>query len=85
MVSKDITISIPTGAENHSAASLVQVACQFDSNVYLEVENKKVNAKSIMGMMSLSIYEGCQVKIITKGTDETEAMEKLEEYLTVSH
>ena len=51
---------------------------------YVEVEDKKVNAKSIMGMMTLSIAPGEEVTIITKGVDEEEAMNKIEEYLTTS-
>ena len=65
-------------------ALLVQVASQFESNIYVEVEDKKVNAKSIMGMMTLSIAPGEEVTIITKGVDEEEAMNKIEEYLTTS-
>ena len=65
-------------------ALLVQVASQFESNIYVEVEDKKVNAKSIMGMMTLSIVPGEEVTIITKGVDEEEAMDKIEEYLTTS-
>ena len=59
-------------------------ASQFESNIYVEVEDKKVNAKSIMGMMTLSIAPGEEVTIITKGVDEEEAMNKIEEYLTTS-
>ena len=65
-------------------ALLVQVASQFESNIYVEVEDKKVNAKSIMGMMTLSIVPGEEVTIITIGVDEEEAMDKIEEYLTTS-
>ena len=70
--------------EARPVALLVQVASQFESNIYVEVEDKKVNAKSIMGMMTLSIVPGEEVTIITKGVDEEEAMDKIEEYLTTS-
>jgi len=70
--------------EARPVALLVQVASQFESNIYVEVEDKKVNAKSIMGMMTLSIAPGEEVTIITKGVDEEEAMNKIEEYLTTS-
>ena len=72
------------GMEARPVALLVQVASQFESNIYVEVEDKKVNAKSIMGMMTLSIVPGEEVTIITKGVDEEEAMDKIEEYLTTS-
>ena len=84
MISKNITIHIPTDMEARPVALLVQVASQFESNIYVEVEDKKVNAKSIMGMMTLSIAPGEEVTIITKGVDEEEAMNKIEEYLTTS-
>ena len=84
MISKNITINIPTHMEARPVALLVQVASQFESNIYVEVEDKKVNAKSIMGMMTLSIVPGEEVTIITKGVDEEEAMDKIEEYLTTS-
>ena len=84
MISKNITINIHTDMEAPPVALLVQVASQFESNIYVEVEDKKVNAKSIMGMMTLSIAPGEEVTIITKGVDEEEAMNKIEEYLTTS-
>ena len=80
MISKNITINIPTDMEARPVALLVQVASQFESNIYVEVEDKK----SIMGMMTLSIAPGEEVTIITKGVDEEEAMNKIEEYLTTS-
>ena len=82
MISKNITINIPTNMEARPVALLVQVASQFESSIYVELQDKKVNAKSIMGMMSLSFNEGEEVTIITKGVDEEEAMEKIEAYLT---
>lgn len=85
MISKSITINIPTEMEARPVALLVQVASQFESSVYVEVQDKKVNAKSIMGMMSLGINAGEEVTIITKGVDEEEAMKKIEEYLTTCH
>ncbi|MGN0205180.1 MAG: HPr family phosphocarrier protein [Coprococcus sp.] len=82
MISKNITINIPTNMEARPVALLVQVASQFESSIYVELQDKKVNAKSIMGMMSLSFNEGEEVTIITKGVDEEEAMDKIEAYLT---
>ena len=82
MISKNITINIPTNMEARPVALLVHVASQFESSIYVELQDKKVNAKSIMGMMTLSFNEGEEVTIITKGVDEEEAMEKIEAYLT---
>lgn len=82
MISREITVSIPTDMESHPAALLVQIACQFSSNIYVEVGDKKVNAKSIMGMMSLKLNQGDQLSISANGDDETEAIQKIEGYLT---
>jgi len=62
---------------------LVQKASQFESNVYIEIlEQKKINAKSIMGMMSLNISDGEAVTVVTDGKDEQEAASAIEEYLS---
>ena len=53
MIKKPITIHLSTGLEARPVAQLVQVASQFNSEIYVEVGKKKVNAKSIMGMMTL--------------------------------
>lgn len=83
MISKNITINIsPKNDAVQPVALLVQVANQFESSVYVEVDDKKINAKSIMGMMSITVDEGEQVKITTNGSDEETAMQKIEEYLT---
>lgn len=84
MIKKPITINLSTGLEARPVAQLVQVASQFISEIYVEIGKKRVNAKSIMGMMTLSIAPGEEVTIITKGVDEEEAMNKIEEYLTTS-
>ena len=82
MISKSITINIPTVLEARPVALLVQVASQYESRIYVEIAEKKVNAKSIMGMMSLGIAEGEQVTIIADGADEENAVADIEQYLT---
>lgn len=84
MIKKPVTINLSTGLEARPVAQLVQIASQFNSEIYVEIGKKRVNAKSIMGMMTLSIAPGEEVTIITKGVDEEEAMNKIEEYLTTS-
>ena len=62
---------------------LVQKASQFESNAYIEIlDQKKINAKSIMGMMSLNISDGEAVTVVTDGEDEQEAASAIEEYLS---
>lgn len=82
MVTKQITIKLPTGLEARPVALLVQVASQYESKIYVECEDKKVNAKSIMGMMTLGLAAGEEVTVIADGEDEEVAMENIEKYLS---
>ena len=82
MTKKAITIQLDSGLETRPVALLVQVASQFQSDVYLETENKRVNAKSIMGMMTLALKDGEEVTIVTDGSDEAKAADEIENYLT---
>ena len=82
MVSKDITINIPKGLEARPVAVLVQIASKYESSIYVEIQEKKVNAKSIMGMMSLGLTEGEEVTITANGSDENDAIAEMEEHLT---
>ena len=81
MTTKDITIALKSGLGAGPVALFVQVASQYDSSVYVEYENKKVNAKSLMGMMSLGIDTGEHVKISADGSDADAAVEAIEKYL----
>ena len=81
MLTKKVTINIENGLEARPVAQLVQVASQYDSKIYLECEDKKVNAKSIMGMMSLGLAAGEVVSVTAEGTDEEIAIESIEKYL----
>ncbi len=82
MIEKSITIQLSGGLEARPIAMLVQVASQHESSVYIEADGKKVNAKSIMGMMSLALGTGESVKVTADGSDEKEAMDDIEEYLS---
>ncbi|MDE7249394.1 MAG: HPr family phosphocarrier protein [Lachnospiraceae bacterium] len=82
MIEKSITIQLSGGLEARPIAMLVQVASQHESSVYIEADGKKVNAKSIMGMMSLALGTGESVKVTAEGSDEKEAMRDIEEYLS---
>ena len=76
------TVQLKNGLEARPIAVLVQLASQFDSKVYLESEGKRVNAKSIMGMMSLGLVTGESVVIEADGEDEDAAVAKLESFLS---
>ena len=82
MIRKPITIKISNGLEARPIALLVQVASQYESSIYVESEAKKVNAKSIMGMMSLGLDSGESVTVSVEGADEAEDMESIEKYLS---
>ncbi len=82
MTEKNIKVKIASGMEARPVALFVQVASQFQSSVYVKIDEKKVNAKSIMGMMSLGVLQDEDLTLIVDGPDEGEAIEKLAEYLT---
>lgn len=81
MTTKDITIEVKQGTDTSPVAKCVQVASQFESKIYVEYETKKVNAKSIMGMMALGIVPGQTVTVSAEGQDEEQAIDCLAEYL----
>jgi len=82
MIKKEITIQLPSGLEARPVALLVQVASQFESEIHVESEGRTVNAKSIMGMMTLGLDTGETVVVTAKGADEAEAVNNIEEYLS---
>lgn len=82
MITKNITIQLPTGLEARPVAIFVQVASQFDSSIYVEVGTKRVNAKSIMGMMTLGLDSGEDVVVTAAGDDEEAAIAEIEKYLS---
>ena len=84
MMKQEITIQIPEGLEARPVALLVQVASQYGSEIYVESDNKKVNAKSIMGMMALGLDAGEEVVVSAEGDDETSAMEDIEKFLSAA-
>lgn len=81
MVKKTVKVQCETGLEARPIAMLVQKASQFSSRVHIEVGTKSINAKSIMGMMSLSVGNGDELVVVTEGTDEVAAANEIETYL----
>ncbi|MBR2187839.1 MAG: HPr family phosphocarrier protein [Eubacterium sp.] len=81
MVRANVTVNMSGGFETRPIAMLVQLASQFQSRVYLESGTKSVNAKSIMGMMTLGIDTGDDITVTADGPDEAEALEKLKGFL----
>ena len=81
MKKKIITVELPDGLEARPSAMLVQVASQYDSRIYLESGSKRVNAKSIMGMMTLGLIAGQSITVEADGADEDQAVSEIEKYL----
>jgi phosphotransferase system HPr (HPr) family protein len=80
MIRREVTVNCVGGLDARPIAMLVQKASQFESIEILD--QKKINAKSIMGMMSLNISDGEAVTVVTDGEDEQEAASAIEEYLS---
>ncbi len=81
MSNKQIIVSNVAKGHQNPIAELVQVACQFDSNITFVNDNRKINAKSIMGIMAFNPSKGMSVNIITEGNDEKEALLAMEKFL----
>ncbi len=82
MMQKNITIGIPEEQQALATALTVQKANKYESRIYIEYHGKKVNAKSIVGMMSLGAANGNEVTVHADGADEIQAVGELETYLT---
>ena len=85
MITKKIEIHLKNGLEARPVAVLVQVASQYNSSIYVECENRKVNAKSIMGMMTLGLTTGEEVVVSANGDDEEKAMDEIVKYLSTAN
>ncbi len=81
MTEKSIRIGLASGLEARPVAMLVQIASQYDSVIYVGTSNKRVNAKSIMGMMTLGMGTGEEISISADGADEGAAVTEIEKYL----
>ena len=79
---KNVTINMTDSMESTPIAHLGQLANQFSSSIYFEMDTKKVNAKSIMGMMSLNLGEGEEVTVAAEGEDELDAVAGVEIFLS---
>ncbi|CAM4333730.1 MULTISPECIES: phosphocarrier protein HPr [Jeotgalicoccus] len=82
METKSFLIIDETGIHARPATILVQTATKFESDIELEYNSKKVNLKSIMGVMSLGVGKGAEVTIYADGKDEEEAIEAISETLS---
>ncbi len=81
MSRKNVIVSNVSEGHENPIAELVQVACRFDSEITLENDNRRINAKSIMGIMAFNPTEGMSVDIVADGRDEQEALMAIEKFL----
>ncbi|WAH44741.1 HPr family phosphocarrier protein [Alicyclobacillus fastidiosus] len=85
MVEKEVVVKIQGGLFARAAANFVQAANRFRAEVTLEKDGKSVNAKSIMGVMSLAVASGQTVVVRANGGDEQQAVEQLVEFIQTEH
>ena len=78
MFNKDVVVRCESGLHNKQATYFVQKANEFESNIWLESGSRKMNAKSLLGIMSLGIITGATVTISASGSDAEEAVNALE-------
>ena len=81
MFNKEIVVRCESGLHNRQATYFVQKANEFESSIYLESGNRKMNAKSLLGIMSLGIATGTVITLSAVGTDAEAAVNALEELL----
>ncbi|MCR5720193.1 MAG: HPr family phosphocarrier protein [Lachnospiraceae bacterium] len=77
MKKETVVVKLTNGLEARPVALLVQEASRFDSKIYIESGTKKVNAKSIMGMMTLGLNNGEELEVCCEGEDEEDAIESI--------
>ena len=78
MINKEVIVRCESGLHNRQATSFVQKANEFESSIWMEYYNHKMNAKSLLGVMSMGIVTGETVVLSASGADEEEAVNALE-------
>ena len=81
MFNKDVLVRCESGLHNRQATYFVQKANEFESSIYLESANRKMNAKSLLGIMSLGIVTGAVVTLSAEGPDAEDAVNALDAML----
>ena len=77
MVSSDVTVQNSVGLHARPATFFIQRANEFKSSIWVEKDERRVNAKSLLGVLSLGIVKGTTIKIVADGSDEEEAVKTL--------
>ena len=79
MISREVTITNTIGLHARPATFFIQKANSFKSSLWVEKEDRKVNAKSLLGVLSLGIAQGMTITLLAEGSDEDEALAGLAE------
>ncbi|MBO8157890.1 MAG: HPr family phosphocarrier protein [Bacillaceae bacterium] len=82
MIEKTVTVNLKTGLQARPAAQFVQEANRYSADIFLQKEEKRVNAKSIMGLMSLAIATGEKITLQAEGSDEEDALNALVSFVS---
>ncbi|ALX50384.1 HPr family phosphocarrier protein [Lentibacillus amyloliquefaciens] len=82
MLEKMVKVDLESGLQSRPAAQFVQEANGYSSHVFLEKDGKRVNAKSIMGLMSVAVTPGETIKLIADGNDEEDALNGLIDFVS---
>ena len=77
MLTREVTINNQVGLHARPATFFIQKANEFKSSIWIEKEDRKVNAKSLLGVLSLGIVKGTSVNLVADGSDEKEALNTL--------
>lgn len=77
MYVKDVTVQNQVGLHARPATFFIQKANEFKSSIWIDKDERKVNAKSLLGVLSLGIVGGTQIRIAANGSDEEEAVDEL--------
>ena len=77
VISKEVTINNQVGLHARPATFFIQKANEFKSSIWIEKDDRRVNAKSLLGVLSLGIVKGTAVNIVADGVDENEAIATL--------
>jgi catabolite repression HPr-like protein len=81
VVESTVVVNLSSGLHARPAATFVQMVNRYSSEVHLIKEGKTVNAKSILGVMSLAVTKGCEITVRADGSDEQKAIDELTEFL----
>ena len=81
MISSDVTVQNSVGLHARPATFFIQRANEFKSSIWVEKDERRVNAKSLLGVLSLGIVKGTTIKIVADGSDEEEAVKTLVELI----